>query len=77
MAIYYQRLSKYDVAQLVAAADSCIDRCKFFPTVAEIIDAISPIPKPAQKLLGEPHDPKVTKMLHELADRLNTRGIGR
>lgn len=38
---YYDRLQKFDVEILMAAVNVAIDRCKFFPTVAELIENIA------------------------------------
>ncbi len=41
---YHERLQKFDVAVIRAAVNIAIDRSKFFPTVAEIIENIASLP---------------------------------
>jgi hypothetical protein len=49
---YHERLQKFDVATIQAAINIAIDRNKFFPTVAEIIENIAAMTPKAGLLSG-------------------------
>jgi hypothetical protein len=44
--VYYERLSAHDRQSVLDAIGECLDTCKWFPTIAEIIEKIKPLPKP-------------------------------
>jgi len=41
VAVYYERLCKYEASKIMAAVDLSIERSKFFPTVAELLENIA------------------------------------
>jgi hypothetical protein len=43
--IYWRKLKHLDYSQVVYAVDKCIDDCKFFPTIPEIISRLPEQPK--------------------------------
>ncbi len=40
IAVYYERLSKFTQVDLTIAMDRALDGCKFFPTIADIIESM-------------------------------------
>jgi len=69
VAIYHERLKKFDAEHLMAAVNIAIDRCKFFPTVAELIENIASLTE-SQTFLDEPRPSKeeagaILAALHE------------
>lgn len=75
VAVYHERLRKFDPDSLLAAVNLAIDRCKFFPTVAELIEIIASLQQPAR--IDEPRPNKeearaVLAALHESIQRFES-----
>lgn len=52
--VYWEMLRDMPEANFSHAVRSCLAGCKFFPTIAELIEAGKAMPRPERKLLAEP-----------------------
>jgi hypothetical protein len=57
-AVYHERLQRYDIELLIGSVNLAIDRCVFFPTVAELIENVALLGAGRQRLLDEPRPSK-------------------
>ena len=53
LTVYYERLARYDINRLVVAVNLAIDRCKFFPTVAELIESVASLAPAHNSFISE------------------------
>lgn len=66
--------------RLAHAIDVCIDRNKFFPSIAEILENANAMPEPSLRALPEPKpnrediDKNVAVLRDALAKKMNVRG---
>ena len=81
--LYHERLARYDLGLIMAAVNMAIDKCTFFPTVAEIIESIEAVTaatiKKRPALLDEPRPSKeearaVLAELRRFCDKLQRKG---
>jgi hypothetical protein len=75
--VYFERLRKYDAQQIMRAVDLAIERSKFFPAVAELLENINSAQPARSKLLDAPRPSKdeaakilasISEMIHRLED---------
>jgi hypothetical protein len=66
--VFYEHLCRYDVASIFVAVNEAIRKSRFFPSIAELIEAIPPPPTSGQKLLelGPPSKEEAKAVLAQL-----------
>jgi hypothetical protein len=78
--IYHERLKRYEPELIMAAVNMAIDRCTFFPSIAEIISDIAGITARNTLLLDASRPDRdeakaVLEALHKLTEELEARDL--